>query len=184
MKTKNSRPCTRHSTHWGKLALITGRNTAGRTAPLFVLLSEWPFSGRKYRRADSSAVRIAVRKAFQRAKIQQGRQQCGASCCQEGLPEDENTAGQTAVRCGLLSERLPRGQKYSSIDSIAVRPAVRSSTSVNYRLSSRGARSFSICGGPHLLQSSASSGMSTSNDASTAAAKTSSSKLFLSNMKQ
>ena len=164
--------------------LFRDENTAGQTAVRCGLLSERPSRGRKYSRADSSAVRVAVRMAFQRVKIQQYRLHSGADCCQKGLPEGENTAVVTAMQCGLLSEWLPRGQKYSSIDSIAVRPAVRSSTSVNYRLSSRGARSFSICGGPHLLQSSASSGMSTSNDASTAAAKTSSSKLFLSNMKQ
>ena len=96
------------------------------------LLSERPPRGRKYSRADSSAVRIAVRKASQRAKIQQGRQQCGADCCQKGLPEGKNTAGQTAVRCELLSEWLPRGQKYSSIDCIAVRLAVRLSPLINY----------------------------------------------------
>ena len=82
---------------------------------------------------DSSAVRVAVRMAFFGTKIQQGRQQCGADCYQKGLPVGENTAGQTAVRCELLSERLPGGQKYSSIDSIAVRPAVSTRSNSHQR---------------------------------------------------
>ena len=82
---------------------------------------------------DSSAVRVAVRMVLFGTKIQQGRQQCGADCCQKGFPEGENTAGQTAVRCGLLSGRLPGGQKYSSIYSIAVRPAVSTRTKSRQR---------------------------------------------------
>ena len=49
------------------------------------LLSERPFSGQKYSRADSSAVRIAVRKASRRAIIQQDRQHSGAPRCQHPL---------------------------------------------------------------------------------------------------
>ena len=82
---------------------------------------------------DSSAVRVAVRKASFGVKIQQGRQQCGAGCCQKGPFRGENTAGKTAVQCVVLSERLPGGQKYSSIDSIAVRPAVSTRTNSHQR---------------------------------------------------
>ncbi len=72
------------------------------------LLSEWPFWGRKYSRADSSAVRVAVKKDLLGAKIQQGRLQCGADCCQKGPFRGENTAEQTALQCGLLSDYPPR----------------------------------------------------------------------------
>ena len=82
---------------------------------------------------DSSAVRIAVRKAFQRVKIQQHRQHSGAGCCQKGPFRGENTAGKTAVQCVVLSERLPGGQKYSSTDSIAVRPAVSTRSNSHQR---------------------------------------------------
>ncbi len=46
------------------------------------LLSKRTFWGRKYSRADCSAVRIAVRKALFGVKIQQNRLHCSADCCQ------------------------------------------------------------------------------------------------------
>ena len=104
--------------------LFRDKNTAVVTAVQYELLSEWPSRGRKYSRADSSAVRVAVRMVFQRAKIQQGRQQYSASCCQNGRFRGDNTAVVTAVQCGVLSEWSSKGQKYSRADSTAVRPAV------------------------------------------------------------
>jgi len=71
-----------------------GENTAARTAAQCILLSEWAFSGRKYSGADCSAVHPAVKMGVFGAKIQRGGQQCGAFCCQNGLPEGKNTAVQ------------------------------------------------------------------------------------------
>ena len=79
-----------------------------------------------YSSMDCSAVRGAVRRGVFEAKIQQGRQQCCAGCCQNGRFRGENTAAKTAVRCRLLSESIFRAQKYSSTDSAAVRFAVSS----------------------------------------------------------
>ena len=100
---------------------LPGLQTAVRCG----LLSEQTFSRRKYSTADCSAVRPAVRTDVFEAKIQHGRQQCGAACCQNRRFRGENTARRTAVRCGLLSEQTFSGRKYSSAYCSAVRPAVR-----------------------------------------------------------